>query len=76
MPFFLSSVSYEHTEDIIIPRQKIDRFTFDRYNSHLIVIDLEDDDDGDVEGDQAGLSGDGPSEVSPSNAGHPRGAPR
>ncbi|KAJ8621634.1 hypothetical protein MRB53_030163 [Persea americana] len=64
----------EQTEDVIIPKQKIDQDTFDRSKSHLTLIDLEDDDD-DVAGDQVGpsgasLSSAGPSGAGPSQEGH------
>ncbi|KAJ8630437.1 hypothetical protein MRB53_023760 [Persea americana] len=62
----------EHTEDIIIPTQKIDKFTLDESKSHLKATDLEDDDsddDADLEGDQAAPSGVAPSGAGPSSVG-------
>ncbi|KAJ8621669.1 hypothetical protein MRB53_030198 [Persea americana] len=61
----------EQTEDVIIPKQKIDRYTFDQSKSHLTLIDLEDDDDDDddVEGYRVGPLGAGPSDAGLSGAG-------
>lgn len=60
----------EQTEDVIIPKQKIDRYTFDQSKFHLTLIDLEDDnDDDDVEGDQVGPLGAGPFDAGLSGAG-------
>ncbi|KAJ8618054.1 hypothetical protein MRB53_014240 [Persea americana] len=52
----------EPNEDIIIPKQKIDRFTLEKSKSHIPTFEL--DDDG--EGDTTGHSGAGPSRVGPS----------
>ncbi|KAJ8646363.1 hypothetical protein MRB53_008111 [Persea americana] len=49
----------EPNEDIIIPKQKIDRFTLEKSKSHITAVKL--DDSG--EGDTAGPSGAGPSRV-------------
>lgn len=50
----------ELTKDIIIPKQKINRFTFERLSSHLNNIELDDEEE---EGDQAGPSGAEPSKL-------------
>ncbi|KAJ8620245.1 hypothetical protein MRB53_028774 [Persea americana] len=52
----------EPSEDIIIPKSKIDRFTLEKSRSHITAVEL--DDDG--EGDTTGPSGVGPSGVGPS----------
>ncbi|XXG82507.1 hypothetical protein AAC387_Pa10g0437 [Persea americana] len=52
----------EPNEDIIIPKQKIDRFTLEKSKSHITSVELDDDD----EGDTTGPSGTGPLWVGPS----------
>ncbi|KAJ8619326.1 hypothetical protein MRB53_027855 [Persea americana] len=52
----------EPNEDIIIPKQKIDRFTLEKSKSHIPSVQL--DDDG--EGDTTGPSGASPLRVGPS----------
>ncbi|KAJ8649203.1 hypothetical protein MRB53_002226 [Persea americana] len=52
----------EPNEDIITPKQKIDRFTLEKSKSHIPSFQLDDD----CEGDTAGPSGAGPSRVGPS----------
>ncbi|XXG73480.1 hypothetical protein AAC387_Pa07g2390 [Persea americana] len=55
----------EPNEDIIIPKQKIDRFTLEKSKSHLPSSELDDDDEGDI----GGPFGAAPSAVGPSIAG-------
>ncbi|KAJ8649100.1 hypothetical protein MRB53_002123 [Persea americana] len=55
----------EPNEDIIILKQKIDRFTLEMSKSHIPSVELDDDDD---EGDTIGPSGAAPSGVGPSVA--------
>ncbi|KAJ8624563.1 hypothetical protein MRB53_033093 [Persea americana] len=55
-------------EDVIIPKQKIDLFIFEKAKSRLNIIELDDDEE---KGDQAGPSEAGPSRAGPSDAGPP-----
>ena len=51
----------EPNEDIIIPKQKIDRFTLEKSKSHITAVELDDSDEGDTAG---------PSRAGPSRVGH------